>query len=311
MIPPKGFKAEVYPLRHRVIYSAGLSLITATQNSCFFTILRHTNDVIAGTPGSIVVNPHNGNYVTDAGAAVAKMSIINKLSMSLKFNMTSHNNDKAYTSGLSGSEVFTGNGVKHIHLTWRPIFFSFEEKLLAADDKTSTTVETILGLTAGTAQEDVVPLTTNDLPTAGGSDLLHPLSTVNIAEVGVDDYNMTTGAIMEDHPWDEDLFQTALRTYTNKGALKACVGRTRHVHLSSARPYKSYYIDKFVPRAVRRIMPFSFFGIQINLPTTGQIDSDYHAITILSGNADVGIKMIANYHEWNADHYQEMSGTAP
>ncbi len=310
MRPPSGFESQLYPLRHRLIYSAGLSLVTTTMNSCFFTILRHTNDVIANTPKTIVVNPHNTNYVTDNGPAVQKMSIIDRLTMSLKFNMTAHCLPTAHVSGTSTNEIFRGDGITHIKLTWRPVFFTFPEKLDAADDDTGTTVAAILGLTKDATFEDVVPLTTNKLPVAGASDLSQPGSTVNIVE-DFGDYNMTTNLTMEDHPWDEDLFQEAMKRYTNKGALKACVGRTRTVHLSSNRPYKTFYIDKFVPRAVRRIMPYSFFGIQIDLPTSSAIGQDYHAVVLNTSTAHVGVKMIANFHEWNSDHFQDMSGTAP
>ncbi len=312
MIPPRGFENEVYPLRHRIIYSVALSAANTSQNSCFFTLVRHTNDVIANTPKIIVVNPHNSNYVEDNGPAVQKMSIIDKLTMSLKFNMTEDCLPTAYTSGLSGapgSEVFTGESIQHLVLTWRPIFFSFPEKLDAADDKTGTTVAAILGLTKAATFEDVVPLTTNKLGTTGASDKSHPVSTVNIAEA-IGDYNMTSNATMEDHPWDEDLFQSASRRYTNQGALKACVGRTRYVHLTTANPYKTFHIKKFVPRVIRRVMPYTFMGIQINLPLLSQIEQSYHAGTV-SAVAHVGIKLISNYHEWNADHFQDMSGAAP
>jgi len=315
MIPPRGFKAELYPLRHKLLYSAGLSATTPTQNSVFLTLIRHTNDVIAGTPGSIVVNPHHGSYVTDAGAAVAKMSIIDNLNLSLKFNMTEHCNEKALTGGTAGPNfddgVYTGDGINAVRLTWRPVFFSFPEKLDAADDSTTTTVAAILGLTKVAGQEDVVPLTTDKLPITGGSDLLQPLSTVNIVEVAVDDYNMTTGAVMEDHPWDETLFQEALRRYTNKGALAACVGRTRHLTLTRTRPYKNYYISKFVPRSIRRVMPYTFMGIQVNVEDIDSIGQIYHASNLTGNVAHVGLKAVCTYHEWNADHYQEMSGTPP
>jgi len=310
VLPPPGFKAELYPLRHRLVYSFGLSARDESTNTALCPLVRHTSDVIAGTPGSIIVNPHHTGYVTDAGPTVAKMSIIDKLSLTIKFNMTQQCNDRAHTSGQSTAEVFSGDGVHHLKFLWRPIFFSFGEKLDAADDDTGTTVETILGLTKDSTFEDVVPLTTNNLYTAGTSELVHPVSTVNIIEV-FGDYNMTTDMIMEDHVWDEDLFHEALRRYTNKGALRACVGRTRHVNLSTERPFRNYYINKFVPRAIRRIVPYSFFGIQVHVPLEDDPEGDYHSINLTSGFPHVGCKIICNYHEWNADHYQEMSGTPP
>jgi len=309
MIPPSGFKAEVYPLRHRLIYSMGLSLVTTTKNSCYLTILRHSSDV--QDPDLIVVNPHNAAYVTETGSVCQKMSIIDKLSMSLKFNMTSMCNDKAHTSGVSGAEVFTGDGIQSLKFLWRPVFFSFPEKLDAADDDTSTTVAAILGLTKDATFEDVVPLTTTKLSVTGTSDLGQPLGVVNTLSEDYTDYNMTTNATAENHPWDEDLFQEATRRYTNKGALKACVGRTRHVILSRDRPFKNFFIDKFVPRAVRRIMPYSHFGIQIYMASIATIDQQYAAEDVTPNVVHLGVKAVFNYHEWNADHFQDMSGTPP
>ncbi len=306
MRPPPGFASELYPLRHKLLYSFGLSCITASQNSAFITIIRNTSDVITNTPKSIVVNPHNTLYVSDAGPAVQKMSIIDKLSLSLRFNLTEHVADKRETS----AGTFTGDTIHHLRMLWRPVFFSFPEKLDAADDDTGTTVAAILGLTKDATFEDVVPLTTTKLPVQGVSDLSQPVSTVNIAEV-FGDYNMTTDTTMEDHPWDETLFQDAIRRYTNKGALKACVGRTRHVNLTRERPFKNFFIDKFVPRSIRRIMPYSFMGIQINLPIISDIGQDYFADNPATSKAQVGVKCIINYHEWNADHYQDMTGAAP
>lgn len=301
MIPPRGFKNELYPLRHRILYSFGLSAVTGTQNSAFATLIRHTSDV-AVAPSAIEVNPHNTNYNSETGPAVQKMSIIDKLTLSIKFNMTEGGKTGEILSGIFGDSL------GHVKLTWRPVFFSFGEKLDAADDDTGTTVATILGLTKDATFEDVVPLTTNKLNVAGPSELSQPVSTVNIVEV-FGDYNMTTDTTMEDHPWDETLFQDALRRYTNKGALKACVGRTRHVHLSDTVPYKTYFLDKFVPRAVRRVVPYTFMGIQFNCPISSDIEQDFHNSNLTAGTAHVGVKIIANYHEWNADHYQDMSGT--
>jgi len=295
MIPPRGFKNELYPLRHEIIYAFGLSAETSTMSKFFATFIRHTNDVIAGTPGSIVVNPHNTNYVEDKGPAVCKMSIIDKLSLSMKFNLT---------------ENFDVDSMQALKFSWRPIFFSFNEKLAAADDDTGTTVESLLGLTSDATFEDVVPVTTNKLPVIGASDLSHPASTVNIAEV-FGDYNMTTNLTCEDHIFDETTFQRAMRRYTNKGALKSMVGKTRHVTLSKNKTFHNVFIKKFVPKSVRRIMPYSFFGIQVYVPPTPAINSPYHATALTGSIAHLGCKIICLYDEWNADHYQEMSGTAP
>ncbi len=302
MIPPSGFKSQVYPLRHRIIYSFGLSMKTGTQNSAYATLIMNSND-IANPVDQVVVNPHNTLYESDTGPLCAKMSIIDKLNLSLRFNLTNFANPKNETA----SGVFTGDGLMNLRFLWRPVFFSFKEKLDAADDDTGTTVETILALTKDATKEDVVPLTTNKLPTGGTSDFAHPISTVYDTQV-FGDYNMTTDLTMEDHVWDETLFQDALRRYTNKGALKACVGRTRFVHLTRDRPFKNFYISKFVPRAIRRIMDYTHMGIQIHLPLAADIDQSYITQTLTGSAAHLGCQIICNYHEWNSDHFQDMTG---
>ncbi len=306
MIPPRGFKSELYPLRHRLEYACGLNIQDEDNNSVMFTLVRSSTDLEANVPGNIVVNPHNTGYVTDAGSVVCKMSIIDKLSMALRFNMTDACLDRNETSAA----VFTGDGIQSLKFLWRPLFWTFKEKLNATDDDTGTAVKTILGFTIDETQRDSHPITTNDLPIAGGSDLLQPMSTINQAEV-IGDIDMTGNTVMEDHPWDEDLFQEALRRYTIKGALKSVVGRTRHVTLTRARPYKNFFIDKFVPRAIRRVNDYTYMGIQIYVPLANDPSQPYSVNTITGSIAHLGCRATINYHEWNIDHYQEMAGVPP
>ncbi len=303
MIPPSGFEAEKYPLRHRLVASFGLSLGSEDKNTVLLPLVMSSSemDVAAST---IQVNPHNTAYEEDGGPLCRQMSILDKMRISIKFQMTDHCQPAHHSSGTSTNEIFQGENIPSFKFLWRPIFNIFGEKLDAADDDTGTTVATILGLTKDATFEDVVPLTTNKLNVLGPAELNLPVSTVNAVQV-FGDFNMTTNTAMEDHVWDETLFQDALRRYTNKGALRSCVGRTRHVTLTRGRPYKSFYIDKFLPREVRRIMPYSFFGIQIHLPE--DIDVDQHDLigSANTANNHLGVKIIAHYHEWNIEHDQD------
>ncbi len=306
MIPPRGFQTEKYPLLHRLEYGFGLSLGDDKENTVLAPIVMHSNemDVAADT---IQVNPHNTGFEEDTGPLCRSMSIIDRLRISMKFSMSSNCGIAHHESGTSTNEVFSGDDIPAFKFLWRPIWNVFPEKLDAADDDTGTSVATILALTKDATFEDVVPLTTNKLNTsAAGSHRVQPMSTVNAVQV-FGDYNLTTNTAMEDHVWDENLFQNALRRYINKGALRSCVGRMRHVTLTRDRPYQNVYLDKLVPRAVRRIMPYGFFGIQVHLP----LDSDDEQLFMDdNGNSSVnhlGVKIIANYHEWNVEHDQDRS----
>ncbi len=299
MIPPKGFKAELYPLRHRLIFSCGLGIGAETANTVYLPIVMSSEDMDV-EPETIRVNPHNSAYVEDTGPLVRQMSIIDRLKISLRFNMTENCDALAETAAAS----FNGDGIKALHFLWRPIFGSFTDKLDAADDDTTNTVAAILGLTHDATQQDVVPITTTKLPVPGASDLSLPISTVNAVQV-VADYNMTTDFTMEEHVFDEDLLHNALRRFTNKGALRSLLGRTRHVTLTQNRPFKNFFIDKFLPRSIRRIMPFSFLGIQVHMPFITDVEQAYHSRTI-TGTPHLGVKCLAMYHEWSNEHDQDM-----
>ncbi len=305
MRTPRGFAVENFPLRHRLIYNTTLNMGNENQNSTLLPLVMHSNemDVAAST---IQTNPHNTNYEEDAGPLCREHSIIDRLRISMKFNMTGHCGIAHHASGVSGAEVFVGDDIPVFKFLWRPIFNVYPEKLDAADDDTGTTVATILALTKDATFEDVVPLTTNKLPAIAPGTTNQPISTVNAVQV-FGDFNFTTNMAPEDHVWDEDLFQAALRRYTNKGALRSCVGRTRHVTLTKGKPYKNFYIDKFVPRAIRRIQKYGFFGIQVHLPLDTD-DEQHQMSTSASGSiGHLGVNINASYHEWNNEHDMDMS----
>ncbi len=275
MRPPKGFEAEKFPLRHRLIYASGLNLLSETQNTLFMPIVMSAKGTIATNPltlpNTIQVNPHNSNLEEDAGCLCAQMSIIDRMSISLKFNLTHYCGPPHHYAGQSGGELFEGDDIPAFKFLWRPIFNVYPEKMDATDDNTGTSVSAILGMTKDATLEDIVAVTTNNLPAAGPAEKVQPISTVNGVQAFTD-FNMATDLILEDHVWDEDLLQTALRRYTNKGALRSCLGRTRHVTLTRSRPVAQFFIDKFVPRAIRRIQPYALMGIQVHLPIQTDID---------------------------------------
>ncbi len=299
MIPPRGFKQELYPLRHKLTFGFGLTVGAETKNTYLATLIMGSTDMDVD-PETIQVNPHNTAYEEDLGPLCRQMSIIDKLTLSLHFNRTELSN-----SGETAATVF-GDGLANLHVLWRPIFFSFPEKLAATDDDTGASVATLLGLTSDDTNQDVVPVTTNKLGTAGPSDLVTPSSTVNAVQV-FGDFNMTTDLSNEDHVWDENLFQNALRRFTNKGALAACVGRTRHMNLTEDRPFKNYFIRQFVPRSIRRIVDRTYMGIQVHLPLDTQFDQTFTSAASSGSNIHLGCKILCRYHEWNSEHDQDMT----
>ncbi len=291
MRPPAGFESQLFPLRHDFTYGVGLSMATATMNSCYLTLVKNYTPVTDAT--TIDVNPHHPNFVKDAGTICQPMSIIDRLTLTIRFNLT----EMAKDTDKLGAVKFQ----------WTPIFFSFPEKLDAADDKTTTTVAAILNLTKNATNEDVIPtLTATKLPIDGLGDLSQPLSTVNLAEVATTHLGMTTDATMQGVAHNSETFGDALRYYTNKGALKACMGRTRFETLTENRPNKAIFIKKFVPRPVRRMVPYAYFGILIHVPIASDEQQYYQGESITGSKAHLGIRLSCRYHEWHNDFNQKM-----
>ncbi len=291
LIPPRGFKAELYPLEHKVKFAFALSAGTETGNSTIATLVKNYKG--SDNPDTVNVNPHHPSFVKDKGAICAPMSIIDKLKLRIQFTFTRQSKSTDEMTALK--------------FHWFPIFFSFPEKLDSADDKTTTTLASLLELVKDATQEDVTPLwSTTNLPIDGGSDLLHPLSTVNLAEVATTHTNLTTDAVMESVALDWDALMDGKRYYTNKGAINASMGKIRTVVLSSNRTFHNVFINKFVPRSIRRIMPYSYFAICVHCPLDSDINQIYHTSTMSVSKPNLGVKILALYHEWNSDHLQEM-----
>ncbi len=292
MIPPKGFKAELYPLRHTFTYMFGLSGVTSSQNSTICTIAKNYKAVI--NADTITTNPHNANFDVETGAICNKMSILDKIKLHTTITLT----EDAISDGIHSSRVMM-----------MPIFNSFEGRLDSVDDVSTTTGAAALELTKDATQEDITPAFGAKLPTsAGNGDATHPVSSVNFTEV-FGTLNMTTNVNMEDVPWAQNQWIRNTMYFTNKGAINSMHGRMRWITLTRNRPTVSIFTDKFVPRDVRRIMPYSYFGMLFHLPIDNDAESPYYSGAITTTKPHIGIKFDIKYHEWNIDNIQEMTTT--
>ncbi len=291
MIPPRGFRAELFPLRHRFNYGFGLNGVTATLNSSIATIVKGSADTAMNNPNTIEVNPHNATFAEETGALCHQMSILEKIKISIRITLT----EQARLDGVDSATV-----------KYMPIFCSFPEKLASTDDRTGFTAASVLELVGDATNDDVIPLYAVKTPTvASASAVAHPMSTVNDTEV-FGDMGLTTNTAMETVAWDNTLFFQAVKFFTNKGAIRSMVGKQRSVHLTSNRPTKQIFIDKFVPRAVRRVVSHSYFGMLFHYPLDSEPDQNFYSGAFSTPTPQIGIKMNVSFHEWNADHIQDV-----
>ncbi len=294
--PPRGLKAEEHPLHHKFRYAFGLNPTIAAARCAYMPLVKNYKTVIA--PSTTFVNPMSDQIDLETGAVCSPMSIIQNLTLHLQI------------SSLAETLVDEMIATK---FSWMPVFGSFPEKWDAADTGAAGgTVAAMLQLTKDATEEDMTPITETKLKVLGTSDVLHPVSTVNLAET-ITHLNMTSTLAMENVAFDPAAFYNLMHYGTNKGALKSVVGKIRHgvvSYKSAGRDIstKSYYIRKFVPRAVRRIVPYSFFGILFWVPREtehGQIYTEDAAFGTTKNH--IGIKALINYDEWNSEHDNTMA----
>ncbi len=290
--PPRGLKSQEHPLKHRFDYSFGLSSATDTMNSAWVTLVRGSNEATQANAKTILVNPKNASHDLETGPLCTPMSIVQNIKVIISFNKSAVNN--------------VNDACK---LSVTPFFASFGEKYEVADDDTGVTVKAVMQLTKDDSNEDIVPLTTNNLDQTGNSNKDHPVSTVNFTEV-FGTYNMTTDMIMEDTPFDMEAFHLILQNGSNniKGALKACLGRTRRFtfHSKTSSVTQNLFIKKFVPRAIRRILPFTYFGLLFHMPIESDIDSYYYDTNQVASKSQVGIRCLVRFDEWHEEHDNTM-----
>ncbi len=292
MIPPRGFKAELYPLRHQFLYAGGLNGVTGTLNSTMVSIVRSSGDSAMNNPDTINTNPHHPSFKVETGPLVHQMSIIEKIKMQMQFTLT---------------EDALADGMKSATVKYMPIFMSFPEKMASTDEETGATAASILEVVSDATNEDVTPLyNTVDMPvSAGNSDLQMPMSTVNDTEV-FGDLNLTVNLLVEGVAWNNKQFFEALRFFTNKGAISSMVGKQRSIHLTDTHPTQRIFINKFPPRAVRRIVPHSAFFMLLHMPLDSKSDQAFYSGALTSAKSHIGYKLNVTFNEWNADHLQEM-----
>ncbi len=290
--PPKGLKSQEHPLKHRFDYSFGLSAVTATQNSAWVSLVRHTSDATVANARTILVHPDNNDQDIETGPCCTKMSIIQNMTVMISMVKSANN-----------------NLTMPFKMSITPFFASFPEKYDILDNDSAVSIQSVMQLTKtdpSGAQGDVVPLTTNKLPVDGVSDKSHPLSTVNLAEAFDTTYNMTTNATMEDTPFNMETFQSLLHhgSANVRGGLKAVLGRTRRFTFQGKikGEIHNLFIKKFVPRPIRRVVDCTYFGLLFHVPLPVDIDSYYQDGTISPSKSNIGIRVLVRYDEWNEDH---------
>lgn len=277
---PKGYRMEEYPLPHDFKYYAKFGLESAVANfATIFPILKYTDE--AGSVETIEVNPRNTNFAEEGGALINPGSIVPRISI----KMDAFINETAIAEGVRRCKFF-----------WMPIYTAFVEPMEAYDEKTSTTIESILKLQTDNTTQKTSPLY-NGVDLKGGDD--YPLSLVNATETFTT-AKLTTDLNLEGVAWtdtDQDTFWDAKNYYTNKSMLNKVTGKMQLGQMTDRFDYH-YYSNNFAHPTVKRANPFMFCGIFLWFPQSG---SEYQNIlsSEITDIPHVDFRLRIKFDEWN------------
>ncbi len=275
--PPKGYRADEYPLPHFFSHSFSLEAEDETKNSTILTLFRQTE--ACNAPETVEVNPTNDNFAQDGGTAIHRGSIVPKLSLKMTVNMT--------------KVAIETDGMRAIEFNWMPIYIAFLDNLDAEDEKTGTDIEDILELQHSTDNKDVFPLHTGVNLTSGG---LSPMSTVGYTEV-FGDFGFTTDTVIESVAFDKKAFFNNLQFKTNASMLRKVTGSMKSVTITRDRPYK-YYSNRFTYPSVKRGNPYTYCGILFHLPQASDPEQ-YFQVTETTAIPHVDVNVLVRFDEWN------------
>ncbi len=274
--PPRGYKETDKPLDHEGWQHFSLHAEGTTKNSTIVPLFKMTEECNA--PENVEVNPTNDNFAIDGGTACHRGSIIDKLRLEMRMD-------------LSKVAIETDK-VRQLEVMWAPIYTAFLDSLDASDEKTGADIETIYELQHETTNKDTFPLYANVKLTGTSMNL----STVGFAE-DLGDLGLTTTAVIEAVAMSEiRVLFNQMRYYTNSGMMKKVVPRWHRVRLSRDRPY--FTVQRFINKTVKRMNPYTFCGILFTLAQVGSPEQ----FGLASETTDidhVNVKMTWNYEEWN------------
>lgn len=274
--PPRGYRQDEYPLPHDTQYSFTLDGESETQNSTITTLFKMTE--LAATPELIEVNPTNLLFAEDGGTSVHRGSIIPKISLHMH---------AALTKGAIETDK-----IRQMNLYWIPLYTSFEDSLLASDERTGITIESIIELQRNTTNKVVTPLFSTVNLSSGGSQFL---STVPHTEV-FGDMDLAGDAVLESVAFDLDTFMDARQFFSNAGMLKKVAPKVNKIVLTQDR-YWEYHSNNFTYPTVKRANPFTFCGILWHLPLASRFQ--YMSAGDTTDIPHVQVNMSVRYDEWN------------
>lgn len=276
---------DEYPLPHEFLYTGQFDLLDAAKNSTILTVLRSSESVTG--IDLVEVNPRNNAFQEETGPTIANRSIVPRISFTLRASLS--------------QAMLLDNEFAKVQFHMMPIYTAFLSSLDAEDDDSGLDIEEILELTHAVGAKRVEPLYATKLSSTG----TQPLNTILEAEA-LEDYGLTTTAVMENVAWNLDDYFDCLSYYTNSGMMRKVTGPIKTWTLTRDRT-ATYHSNNFTNPIVKRGNAYTYCGVLIWVGLPGAhsfgVATDFDAADkdIIHWNSQI------RFDEWNSSFDQTVS----
>ncbi len=267
-------KTAWYPRPHDMRHSWANSLeSTADNQGTIYPILMYDEGL--GNPSAYEANPENAAFVTTDSPNCYPESRIE--SVITQFNIS------------MGAIAFDDN-IPAIRVGYMPIMMAFKEPYIAIDELTSEEVQDVLELTTESTDRQGYPL----------------WNTINMAEkftngglLGAGVLGLTANQKIEGVAFSIKSYYSMLQYKTNSGMLKKSQGGLKWLTLTPNRPVAKIKIR--LRSSVKRMNPYTFFGVFIEVPDVGSSDQYAMEADVTADALHVYTDVFCRYNEWNQD----------
>lgn len=282
--PPRGYRMMEHPLPHNFFYAFDLDFMDATKDATILPLFRTDTTAIAAD--QIICNPTNAGFAEDTGPTILNGSIIPKVMVSAKFNLS--------------QATIADNEFGSVVVNVMPLYMAFLDTYEAKNaGPPSTEVEAIIEMQAISTGKKGVPLYSGIDLTAGTL----PMSTITNGDV-FGDWKLSVDTKLESVAFTQNDYYDALQYFSIAGMIRKVSGRKRSFVLSRDRT-AHMFSDNFTSPSVKRGNHYTFCGllVWVNIPgTAGSYGAagDWNGadLDIIHGNVQV------RYDEWNVDFDQ-------
>ncbi len=267
-------KTEWFPQPHTREISFMFELDDTTLDSTIVPILAYDEGL--GTPSARETHPEHTSFAVVNEPNCFVNSRVDNIYAELRFALTS----KALDENLPS-----------VRVSFMPIHMAFKEAYTAIDELSSTEVQDVLELQTEDTDRQGGPLyvAAKDMPTAFSNSSL----------VGTNVPFLDTTQSLEAVAFSDSNYYNSLQFRTIEGKLKQVQSGLKWLTLTKNRPFAKIRIH--MKSNVKRLNPFTFFGVLVNVPIFGKFQQplDTNDITVATDyvRCDFGYR----YNEWNPD----------